>query len=179
MKIALPTKGNMIDDHFGQCENYTVFTIDENDEIAGIESIPSLTGCGCKSGIAALLQERGVEIMLAGNMGDGALNVLKAHGIAVFRGCSGDITEVTRAFLRGEMKDSGESCRQHHGGDDHGQHHGGGDHGQHHGSGGHGQGHGGGGQGQSHGGGDHGQHHGGGGHGQSHGGGGHGQRGNN
>ncbi len=120
MKIALPTRGNLIDDHFGHCENYTVFTIDENDQIAGKEIIPSVTGCGCKSGIAAVLKEKGVEIMLAGNMGDGALNVLKGHDIAVFRGCRGDVTDVTMSFLRGELNDSGESCGHHHGGHDHG-----------------------------------------------------------
>ncbi len=156
MKIALPTRGNLIDDHFGHCENYTVFTIDENDQIAGKEIIPSVTGCGCKSGIAAVLKEKGVEIMLAGNMGDGALNVLQGHGIAVFRGCRGDVTEVTMSFLRGELNDSGESCGQHHGehgreghrGEDQGQQHIC-NHGQNHGEG----------QGQHHGG-DHGQHHG-------------------
>lgn len=131
MKIALPTMGNLIDDHFGHCENYTIFTIDENDQIAGKEIIPSVTGCGCKSGIAAVLREKGVEIMLAGNMGDGALNVLKGHGIAVFRGCRGDVTDVTMTFLKGELNDSGESCGHHHG--EHGtEGHHGGDHGKQH-----------------------------------------------
>lgn len=131
MKIALPTNGNLIDDHFGHCENYTVFTIDENDQIAGKEVIPSVTGCGCKSGIAAVLKEKGVEIMLAGNMGDGALNVLQGHGIAVFRGCRGDVTDVTMSFLKGELNDSGESCGHHHGGHGKEDHHGEG-HGQQH-----------------------------------------------
>ena len=157
MKIALPTRGNLIDDHFGHCESFTVFTIDESDQIASKEIIPSAAGCGCKSGIAGVLKEKGVEIMLAGNMGDGALNVLQRHDIAVYRGCRGDVTEVTMSFLRGELNDSGESCGHHHGesgqddhqGEGHGQHHGEGHgqhgcgHGQHHGEG-HGQHHGGG-----------------------------------
>lgn len=118
MKIALPTRGNFIDDHFGHCESYTVFTINESDEIESRETLQSEAGCGCKSGIAAVLKEKGVEIMLAGNMGDGALNVLQRHDIAVFRGCRGEVTEVTRAFLRGELNDSGESCGHHHGSGD-------------------------------------------------------------
>lgn len=115
MKIALPTRGNLIDDHFGHCESFTVFTINENDEIERRETIPYENGCGCKSGIAGVLKEKGVEIMLAGNMGEGAVNVLESHDIAVFRGCGGEVTEVTRAFLRGELNDSGESCAHHHG----------------------------------------------------------------
>ncbi|MCU0378218.1 MAG: NifB/NifX family molybdenum-iron cluster-binding protein [Bacteroidales bacterium] len=120
MKIALPTRGNFIDDHFGHCDSYTVFKINENDEIESRETIRAETGCGCKSGIAAVLKEKGVEVMLAGNMGDGAVNVLQRHDIAVFRGCRGDVTEVTMAFLRGELNDSGVSCSHHHGEGGHG-----------------------------------------------------------
>jgi len=28
MKIAVPTKNEMVDSHFGHCEYYTIFTID-------------------------------------------------------------------------------------------------------------------------------------------------------
>jgi predicted Fe-Mo cluster-binding NifX family protein len=115
MKIALPTRGNIIDDHFGHCESYTIFTINERDEIENRETLLSEAGCGCKSGIAGVLRQKGVEIMLAGNMGDGALNVLQRHAITVFRGCQGDVTEVTRAFIRGELDDSGVSCGHSHG----------------------------------------------------------------
>ncbi|RPJ16200.1 MAG: dinitrogenase iron-molybdenum cofactor biosynthesis protein, partial [Desulfobacteraceae bacterium] len=33
MKIALPSKNNRIDDHFGHCEYFTVFTVNDNNEI--------------------------------------------------------------------------------------------------------------------------------------------------
>lgn len=119
MKIALPTRGNMIDDHFGHCENFTVFTINSEDRIEDKEIVPSADGCGCKSGIAAVLRQKGVEVMLAGNMGDGALFTLNNYGIAVYRGCHGEVTAVTESFLRGELDDSGESCSHHHGDEGH------------------------------------------------------------
>ena len=28
-KVAVPTRENVVDDHFGHCEAYTVFTLDE------------------------------------------------------------------------------------------------------------------------------------------------------
>lgn len=34
-----------------------------------------------------IIQEMGITLMLAGNMGMGAYNKLSAHGIAVIRGC--------------------------------------------------------------------------------------------
>ena len=88
MKIAVPTRNGNVDDHFGHCEAYTVFTISGDKKIENTEMLPSPQGCGCKSNIASVLKEKGVSIMLAGNMGAGALNVLKNHGMQVFRGCS-------------------------------------------------------------------------------------------
>ena len=41
MKIAVPTRGNLVDDHFGHCEAYTVFDIDENKKIIHSEMLPS------------------------------------------------------------------------------------------------------------------------------------------
>ena len=79
MKIAVPTRDNQIDDHFGHCEYYTIFTISPEKQITGIETLPSPEGCGCKSNIASVLEEKGVTLMLAGNMGQGALQTLQAH----------------------------------------------------------------------------------------------------
>ncbi len=112
MKIALPSRGDLIDDHFGHCEYFTIF-ITENAELVHEEIIPSPVGCGCKSDIATTLAEMGVTMMLAGNMGDGAVNVLKNSGIEVVRGCSGSVKEVALAWLAGTLTDSGDSCHEH------------------------------------------------------------------
>ena len=70
-------------------------------------------GCGCKSGIAPVLMMMGVTVMLAGNMGQGAKNVLEAQRIEVVRGCSGDVEELVDAYLSGNVKDNGEACSHH------------------------------------------------------------------
>lgn len=113
MKIAVPTRGNNVDDHFGHCEFYTIFTIGNDNAIEKSEILPSPQGCGCKSNIAGVLQQTGVKIMLAGNMGNGALNVLNNHGIEVYRGATGDVRKLVEAFLSGSIKDSGEGCHHH------------------------------------------------------------------
>jgi len=119
MKVAVPvTSSNQVDDHFGHCEFYKVFTISENDEITNVKTIPSPQGCGCKSNIAGVLAADRVSIMLAGGMGKGAVNVLNGSGIQVVRGCSGDATEVVELFIEGNIHDNGISCAQHQ------QHHG-------------------------------------------------------
>ena len=32
MKVAIPTRNNVVDDHFGHCEYYTIFTISDMGE---------------------------------------------------------------------------------------------------------------------------------------------------
>jgi len=113
MKIALPSYQNQIDEHFGHCEYFTVFTIDDQKNIFSEEKIASPAGCGCKSDIARILSEKGVKLMLAGYMGQGAVNVLNSHGIDVLCGCSGNVREVAEKWLAGDMKDSGMTCSQH------------------------------------------------------------------
>ena len=72
-KIAIPTREGMIDDHFGHCAYYTVFTLDEQNQVIYQERLDSPEGCGCKSNIASVMQEMGIALMLAGNMGMGCL----------------------------------------------------------------------------------------------------------
>jgi len=113
MKIALPTKDSVIDSHFGHCDHFTVFTINENKEIISEEKVESPAGCGCKSNIAGTLAGLGVKVMLAGNMGDGAVNVLGNNGIKVVRGCSGNVRAVADSWVSGKLIDSGITCSDH------------------------------------------------------------------
>lgn len=110
MKIAVPTKeGNLIDNHFGHCQYYTIFTITENKQI-GKETYPSPQGCGCKSNVAMDLAHKGVNVMLAGGIGDGAVNKLATAHIKVVRNCQGDIDTLIDEYLKGDLKDSGTNC---------------------------------------------------------------------
>ncbi len=121
MKIAVPvTENNEIDDHFGHCEYYTIYTILNTNAIVAIDSMEAEPGCGCKSDIANKLAENGVKILLAGGIGNGAINKLNSAGIAVVRGCSGNPTDSVNLFLQGLLTDSGESCSSHEHHHDHG-----------------------------------------------------------
>lgn len=113
-KIALPVTGsNQIDDHFGHCEFYKIYTISDDNRIVGEKILKSQQGCGCKSNIASILAADGVSIMLAGGIGGGAINVLNSDGIEVIRGCSGNVEEIVKQYISGLITDSGESCHQH------------------------------------------------------------------
>ena len=112
MKIAVPTRDGRVDDHFGHCAYYTIFNVIDG-KVTDVSKLASPQGCGCKSGIAPVLKQMGVCVMLAGNMGQGARNVLEAQRIEVVRECSGDVEELVAAYLAGNVKDNGEICAHH------------------------------------------------------------------
>lgn len=112
MMLAVPSREGIIDGHFGHCEYFTVYSTDGK-AIVGEERVDSPAGCGCKSNIASVLRDKGVSLMIAGNMGDGAVRVLKAQGIDVIRGCSGPVRKAAEDWLSGALSDSGEACHSH------------------------------------------------------------------
>ena len=114
MKIAVPTKeNNQIDAHFGHCEFYRIYTVSDQNKVILDEKMDSPQGCGCKSNIAGVFEKEGIKIMLAGGIGDGAINKLNAHGVNVIRNCQGDVTELVQQYLAGKVKDSGTNCAAH------------------------------------------------------------------
>jgi predicted Fe-Mo cluster-binding NifX family protein len=118
MKIAVPASGGLIDEHFGHCREFMVFSVGFGGNLSQEPSVESGEGCGCKSNLAADLSRAGVTHLVAGNMGEGALRVLSSHGIAVIRGASGDARAAAEAFARGKLVDSGGGCAGHGDGQD-------------------------------------------------------------
>lgn len=112
MKIAVPSRDGLIDEHFGHCKEFLVFRA-EGGKLVEEATIPSPEGCGCKSGVAADLAKAGVTHLVAGNMGEGAVRVLGAHGIQVVRGASGSSRAAAQSFMDGSLQDSGEGCAGH------------------------------------------------------------------
>ena len=47
MKIAVPTRDGAVDSHFGHCAYFTVFTVNDQKQITGRETLPAPHGCGC------------------------------------------------------------------------------------------------------------------------------------
>lgn len=113
-KIAIPVDlNNQIEDHFGQCEFYEIYTVVEGNKITEVKILKADQGCGCKSNIANVLAENGVTVMLAGGIGQGAINVLNQCNIDVIKGCSGETKEIVKQYLSGLLLDSGETCSHH------------------------------------------------------------------
>lgn len=113
MKIAIAVSGTEVSGHFGSAEAIRIFTLDPGGQVTETEIIQGSDGCGCRSGIADVLANRDVKILLAGNMGRGAYTLLRRNQIVVLRGCSGEVMAVLNDFLDGSLSDQESSCTEH------------------------------------------------------------------
>jgi predicted Fe-Mo cluster-binding NifX family protein len=114
MKIAVPVKENYeIDNHFGHCAFYQIYSVSNDGIINSVETTDSPEGCGCKSNLAEILKSKGVTLLIAGGIGNGAVNKLEENGINVIRNCSGKAADLVSEFLQGNLKDSGDNCSAH------------------------------------------------------------------
>lgn len=113
MKIAIASNGNLVAEHFGQCNTFLIYTVATNQASEKPEMLVCQEGCACKSNTVSLFVERGVEVLLTGSMGQGALNKLNDAGIKVYLGCSGHIKDVFSAYLQGSLVNSEVTCQHH------------------------------------------------------------------
>ena len=123
MKIAVTYENNEVFQHFGRCENFKVFEI-ENNEIKNAQVINSNgTGHGALAGFLANL---GVEILICGGIGLGARNALASVNIQVYPGTNGNVDDIIQDFIKGNLDfDPNTQCHHH----DHDHDHNCGDHG--------------------------------------------------
>ena len=113
IKVAVPSRGDMVDEHFGHCEAFTIFTIDDSNSIVEQIRLTPPPACGCKSNLVTTLVDMGVSVMIAGGMGEGAVRVLGEQGIKTIRGASGPVRQAVMEWLSGQLSDSTEVCHAH------------------------------------------------------------------
>ena len=113
LKLAIPTRAGQVDEHFGHCESFTIYSIDDQKAVAGLESFTPPPACGCKSNLIPTLVDMGVNLLIAGNMGEGAVVRLGQAGIKVVRGASGPVDAALAAWVDGKLADKQILCMEH------------------------------------------------------------------
>ncbi len=110
MKIAVASDNGKVTGHFGHCEGFRTF--DEKDgRIVAESNIPNP---GHRPGfLPNFLADHGVEVIISGGMGGGAVDIFNERGIEVILGATGDAKAAAEAYLRGELKSTGSICREH------------------------------------------------------------------
>lgn len=110
MKIAVASDGAVVAQHFGHCESFTIWEIEDNQVV----STTTLLNPGHKPGfLPVYLDEQGVNVIIAGGMGAGAVDIFNARKINVITGAQGSIKEVIQNYLNGDLISSGSVCHEH------------------------------------------------------------------
>ena len=120
MIIAAACDNNQISDHFGHCESFKLFYT-ENGKITSQSNLPNP---GHRPGfLPNYLADQGVNVIISGGMGGGAIEIFNERKIEVITGATGDAKDAVEAYLRGELKSSGSICHEHIHADECGRHH--------------------------------------------------------
>lgn len=110
MKIAVASEGKTVTEHFGHCEGFAIFNV-ENATITGKEFIGNP---GHRPGfLPVFLHEKGVNVIISGGMGGGAVDIFNEKGIEVITGASGNAEDAANSYLQGKLKSTGSVCHEH------------------------------------------------------------------
>ena len=110
MKIAVSCNGTQIWPHFGHCENFMIYET-ENCLIKSENYVPNP---GHRPGfLPNFLADMGVEVIISGGMGGGAVDIFNERKVEVILGAQGEARAAVEAYLRGELKSTGSVCHEH------------------------------------------------------------------
>lgn len=110
MKIAVASEGNIVSGHFGHCEGFTMFDV-ENNTITNKEFIANP---GHRPGfLPVFLKDKNADVIIAGGMGQTAQDLFNQNGIEVIVGAEGDSEEAVKSYIQGSLKSTGSVCTEH------------------------------------------------------------------
>lgn len=110
VRIAVSVEAGEISQHFGHCEGFQIIDI-ENNKLVKEEF---MANPGHKPGLLPrLLHERQVNVVIAGGMGGGAVDMFNENCIDVITGASGKVANVVDSYLAGTLESSGSVCHEH------------------------------------------------------------------
>ncbi|MFA9397202.1 MAG: NifB/NifX family molybdenum-iron cluster-binding protein [Clostridiaceae bacterium] len=110
MKIAVAVEKNNVSGHFGFCEGFLVFDVEDNK----IVNKNLLQNPGHKPGVLPkYLSENKINVIIAGGMGGSAQDLFKQNGIEVVVGVTGDVDAAVTNYISGSLKSTGSVCHEH------------------------------------------------------------------
>ena len=111
MKVAITYENGEVFQHFGRTPQFKLYEI-ENGEIISEEVLD--TGETGHGALAGFLIEAGVDVMICGGIGEGAIAAMGESGIKVYAGASGKADDVVRSYLAGTLAEIGDATCDHH-----------------------------------------------------------------
>ena len=114
MKVAVTYEketGNIFQ-HFGKTQYFKIYQI-EDGKILSSEVIDN--GGNGHHAIPPYLKSHGVETLILGNRGQGAIEAIAASGLKELPGITGNADKAAELFAKGELKPKFEDKCYHHG----------------------------------------------------------------
>jgi predicted Fe-Mo cluster-binding NifX family protein len=108
MKIAIPITNNELSSHFGHCESFAIYTV-ENGIIVKEEKVnPPVHEPGSHP---AFLRDLGCSAVITGGMGIKAQQLMQQHGIQVIFGVPNlPLRELINQYLQGKLTNGNNRC---------------------------------------------------------------------
>ena len=85
-KIAVPYENGQVFQHFGHTERFKIYTAEDGKVVSS--EVVDTAGAGHEA-LATFLAKQGVDTLICGGIGPGAVNALGMCGIRVFGGITG------------------------------------------------------------------------------------------
>lgn len=108
MKIAIPLTNGELSSHFGHCEKFAIYTI-ENNAVTKQEIVdPPAHEPGSHP---AFLHQLGCSVVIAGGMGIKAQDLMCANGISVVVGAPPlPLDELVKMYVQGKLESGQNRC---------------------------------------------------------------------
>ncbi|MDI6718097.1 MAG: NifB/NifX family molybdenum-iron cluster-binding protein [Methanomicrobiales archaeon] len=107
MIIGIAKDGDRVSQHFGRCEGYRLYRIEDGK----ILEQKDILNPGHEPGVLPrLLADHGVNVVIAGGMGPKAADLFCQQGMEVFTGVSGSLDDVAHQFILGELREGRNIC---------------------------------------------------------------------
>ena len=108
MKIAVASENNQASAHFGHCEGFTIYEVEE-EKIVNKSFTPNP---GHRPGyLPVFLKELDVNVIITGGMGASAQQLFNENEIEVVVGVEGLSDDLVQKYLKGELKSTDSFCQ--------------------------------------------------------------------
>jgi predicted Fe-Mo cluster-binding NifX family protein len=109
VRVAIACDKGNVSEHFGFCEEFVVYEIEENK----IKNREVLKNPGHIPGfLPKFLKEKNVDVVITKGIGPRAVELLHSLGIKVISTVSGSEKEVIERYVEGQLKEASEACKE-------------------------------------------------------------------
>jgi len=101
MKVAINYEDGMVFQHFGETRNFAFYVV-ENGKVLS-EEIKNTNGLS-HTDLIGFLKDNGAQVLICGNLGGHAIELLEENNIEIFAGNEGKTSSIVELYAEGKLK---------------------------------------------------------------------------